>query len=207
MSVAGLEEPIVFVVDDHAAVREGVKQLVESAGLHCEVFASAKEFLERSQANGPSCVISDVRLPEMSGLDLQAELARGSRNIPVVIITGHGDIPMTVRAMKAGAVAFLTKPIPEQELLDAVFAAIEEDRAHLGAELKLRELRERYASLTDRERQILPLITAGLLNKQIAAEVDLSEVTVKVHRAKLMAKLNAKTLPDLVRMAEALNSF
>jgi len=205
MSIAGPEQPTVFVIDDHADVRDGVKQLVESVGLCCEVFTSAKEFLERRLTNGPGCLVLDVRLPGMSGLELQSQLAREPGGIPIIMLTGYGDIPMAVRAMQAGAMTFLTKPAAEQELLDAINAAIEKDRARLDAELQLRGLRERYDSLTDRERQILPLIIAGLLNKQIAAEVNLSEVTVKVHRAKLMAKLNAKSLPDLVRMAKALN--
>lgn len=204
-SIAGPGQPTVFIIDDHADVRLGVKQLVESAGLRCEAFASAKEFLERSPANRPSCLVLDIRLPEMNGLDLQSELAREPGNIPIIMVTGYGDIPMAVRAMKAGAVAFLTKPIAEQELLDAIKAAIEKDQLGLNAALKLRELREQYDNLTDRERQILPMITAGLLNKQIAGAVGLSEITVKVHRAKLMTKLNAKRLPDLVRIAKALN--
>lgn len=205
MSIAGPEQPTVFVIDDHADVRDGVKQLVESVGLRCEAFTSAKEFLERRPTNGPGCLVLDVRLPGMSGLELQSQLAREPGGIPIIMLTGYGDIPMAVRAMQAGAMTFLAKPAAEQELLDAINAAIEKDRARLDAELQLRGLRERYDSLTDRERQILPLIIAGLLNKQIAAEVNLSEVTVKVHRAKLMAKLNAKSLPDLVRMAKALN--
>ena len=205
MSIAGSEQSSVFVIDDHVDIREGLKQLVETVGLRCEIFASAKEFLERSPMNGPSCIVLDVRLPGMSGLELQDELTRRSRSIPIIMITGHGDIPMSVRAMKAGAVGFFVKPVPEQELLDAVHDAIEKDRVRLDAELSLRELRERYESLTDRERQILPFITAGLLNKQTAAEVGLSEITVKVHRAKLFAKLDAKSVPDLVRMAKALN--
>ena len=205
MSIAGPEQPTVFVIDDHADVRDGVKQLVESVGLRCEAFTSAKEFLERRLTNGPGCLVLDVRLPGMSGLELQSQLAREPGSIPIIMLTGYGDIPMAVRAMQAGAMTFLAKPAAEQELLDAINAAIEKDRARLDAELQLRGLRERYDSLTDRERQILPLIIAGLLNKQIAAEVNLSEVTVKVHRAKLMAKLNAKSLPDLVRMAKALN--
>jgi FixJ family two-component response regulator len=146
----------------------------------------------------------DVRLPNASGLDLQAELARASRNIPIIIITGYGDIPMSVRAMKAGAVAFLTKPLREQDVLDAIFAALERDRLRLAQEQKTNELQLRFETLSSREREILPLITAGLLNKQIANEVGLSEVTVKVHRSHLMAKLQAKSLPDLVRMADAL---
>lgn len=204
MGAVGISEPTVFVVDDDQFVREGLKDLVETVGLHCQVFGSAKEFLRRASDVGPSCLILDVRLPEISGLELQAQMASGARNIPTIVITGYGDIPMTVRAMKTGAVAFLTKPIREQDLLDAIYDAIETDRAHLDAELKDRELRARYEDLSAREREILPLVTAGLLNKQIAAEVGLSEVTVKVHRHKLMAKLNANRLPDLVRMADAL---
>lgn len=204
MSTPARDEPVVFVVDDSPDVREGVKALLETVGLQCKTFESPKEFLVRGPDLGPSCLILDVRLPEMSGLDVQTELARGSKNIPTIIITGHGDIPMTVRAMQAGAVSFLTKPVREQDLLDAVYTALDKDRARLDTEFRARELRTRYDSLSGREREILPLITAGLLNKQIAAEVGLSEVTVKVHRHKLMAKLNAKRLPDLVRMADEL---
>jgi FixJ family two-component response regulator len=200
----GIDEPTVFIVDDDLYVREGLKALVESVGLRCQTYGSAKEFLRTAPDVRPNCLVLDVRLPEISGLDVQAELARRSRNIPTIIITGHGDIPMTVRAMKAGAVAFLTKPVCEQELLDAIYGAIATDRARLNAESKHRDLVIRYGSLTAREGQILPLITAGLVNKQIAAEVGLSEVTVKVHRRTLMAKLNAKTVPDLVRMADKL---
>lgn len=204
MSALARDEAVVFVVDDSADVREGLKALLETVGLQCRTFDSPKDFLRHPPHAGPACLILDVRLPGISGLDVQAELGRGSRNVPIIIITGHGDIPMTVRAMQGGAVAFLTKPVREQDLLDAVYAAIEKDRAHLNADSKVRELRSRYDNLTDREREIFPLITAGLLNKQIAAEVRLSEVTVKVHRHKLMAKMNAKRLPDLVRMADEL---
>jgi FixJ family two-component response regulator len=204
MSTLARDEPVVFVVDDSADVREGLKELLESVGLRCKAFDSPKEFLQHAPDAGPTCLILDVRLPEISGLDVQTELARASINIPIIIITGHGDIPMSVRAMKAGAVEFLTKPVREQDLLDAVYGAIEKDRSRLNMELKNRELRARYDSLSAREREILPLITAGLLNKQIAAEVGLSEVTVKVHRHKLMAKLSAKRLPDLVRMVDEL---
>lgn len=204
MSAVGICEPTVFVLDDSRDVREGLKELVESVGWRCQVFGSAKEFFGRESDDGPTCLVLDVRLPDINGLDLQVELRRGSRNIPTIIITGYGDIPMTVRAMKAGAVAFLTKPVRDQDLLDAIYRAIDTDRARLDTKLKDRELHARYESLSARERQILPLVTAGLLNKQIAAEVGLSEVTVKVHRHKMMAKLNAKRLPDLVRMADAL---
>jgi FixJ family two-component response regulator len=204
MSTITRDEPVVLIVDDSAHVREGLKDLLESVGMRCKTFDSPREFFEYTPYVRPTCLILDIRLPEMSGLDVQAELARGSKNIPIIIITGHGDIPMSVLAMKAGAVEFLTKPVREQDLLDAVYGAIEKDRTLLNAELKSRELRERYDSLTARERQIVPLITAGLLNKQIAAEVNLSEVTVKVHRHKLMTKMNAKRLPDLVRMVDEL---
>lgn len=193
-----------MVVDDSADVREGLKALFESVGLECKVFESPKEFLGREPENRPSCLVLDVRLPEMSGLDVQTELARASRDIPTIVISGHGDIPMTVRAMKAGAISFLTKPLREQELLDAVYAGLAKDRERLNREARARDLRARYESLTAREREIFPLVTAGRLNKQIAAEVGLSEVTVKVHRHKLMVKLNAKSLPDLVRMADDL---
>lgn len=198
------EQPVVFVLDDSADIREGLKALFESVGLACETFESPKAFLGRAPDTGPSCLVLDVRLPGMSGLDVQAELARRFIGIPVIIITGYGDIPMSVRAMKAGAISFLTKPVNEQDLLDAVYAGIEKDRERRSKELKGRELRARYESLSVREREIFSLITAGLMNKQIAAEVALSEVTVKVYRSKLMAKLGAKSLPDLVRMADEL---
>lgn len=204
MSTIAQNEPVVLVVDDSADVREGLKALFESVGLKCKVFDSPKEFLGCAPERGPSCLVLDVRLPEMSGLEVQTELARASRDIPTIVISGYGDIPMTVQAMKAGALSFLTKPVREQELLDAVYAAIEKDRKRLSDKLKARDLRARYESLTVREREILPLITAGLLNKQIAAEVGLSEVTVKVHRHNLIVKLNANGLTDLVRMADEL---
>lgn len=206
MITIGRDKPLVFVVDDSADVREGLKELFESVGLECKVFESPIDFLRWPPESGPTCLILDVRLPEMSGLDVQTELERRARRIPTIIITGYGDIPMTVQAMRAGAVSFLTKPVREQDLLDAVYAGIEVDRERLDKESKVRDLRARYDHLTDRERQILPLITAGLLNKQIAAEVGLSEVTVKVHRRKLMTKMNARTLPDLVRMVGELGN-
>ena len=204
MSAVALETPTVFVVDDNADACEGTKTLLESVGLRCQAFRSPTEYLQRSPINGPSCLILDVRLQKESGLDLQDELAREPKGAPVIIVTAYGDIPMSVRAMKAGAVAFLTKPVQEQELLDAVFAALEQHRAKLEHEEKCDELRERVEHLSPREREVLPLVTAGLLNKQIASEMGRSEVTVKVHRHKMMAKLQAKTVPDLVRMAEAL---
>ena len=197
--------PVVFVVDDDIDVREGLRSLVELAGLRCEVFASTREFLPRKKAaDTVSCLVLDVRLPGMSGLDLPAELARTHADIPTIFITGHGDIPMAVKAMTAGAVEFLTKPVREQALLDAVGIALERDRIRRERESKLDDLRARYELLSARERKVLQLVTAGLLNKQIGGEMKLSEVTVKVHRRNLMHTLGAKSLPDLVRMAGVL---
>lgn len=198
------DKPRVFVVDDDSDVREGLKALIESVGLDCQVYGSPKEFIRRSPTHGPSCLILDVRLPKMGGLELQAELARDTTSPPTIMISGYGDIPMAVQAMKAGAVAFLTKPPREQDLLDAIFEALDRHRVRLDQEHELAELRDRFQMLTFREREIMPLITTGLMNKQIASQVGLSEITVKVHRHKLMAKLKAKSVPDLVRMADAL---
>lgn len=204
MSTVAHDEPEVSVVDDNLDIQEVLKTLFESVGLRCKVFNSPREFLARTPESGPTCLVLDVRLPEISGLDLQTELARGPRDIPIIMISGYGDIQMAVRAMRAGAISFLTKPVREQDLLDAVYAGIEKDRARLNNELKVRGLRARYESLGIREREILPLITAGWLNKQIAAQIGLSEVTVKAYRHKLTIKLNARGLPDLVRMADEL---
>lgn len=199
-------KPTVFVVDDDADVREGLRMLLESMGLGCKVFGSTKDFLQEQRPDGASCLILDVRLPGSSGLDFQIELANCHIDIPIIFMTGHGDIPMSVKAMKAGAVEFLTKPLREQDLLDAVNVALERDRAKRAQDDRLHELRARFESLSDREREVLSLVTAGLLNKQVAAEIDLSEVTVKVHRHNLMKKLGAKSVPDLVRMADLLNA-
>lgn len=205
MGASGIEEKsTVIVVDDDFEVREGLKALVESVGLDCQVYSSPNEFLQRSPTNGPTCIILDVRLPGMNGLDLQMELARDTKSPPIIVISGYGDIRMSVQAMKAGAVEFLTKPTREQDLLDAVFVALKQHRTHLEHERSFDELRSRFQNLSEREREVLPLVTAGLLNKQIAAEMSLSEVTVKVHRHKLMVKLQAKSLPELVRMADVL---
>jgi FixJ family two-component response regulator len=203
---AKTSEASVFVVDDNVEVCEGIKALVESAGLGCETFQSCTQFLKRDLGKGPHCLILDVRLPEMSGLDFQRQLTNSGRTIPTIMITGHGDIAMSVRAMKTGAVEFLTKPLREQDVLDAVYAALNLHRAQLAAEERLQELRTRYQTLSNREREIMPLVTAGLLNKQIAAEIGLSEITVKVHRHNLIRKLHAKSLPELVRMADLLQS-
>jgi FixJ family two-component response regulator len=195
-------KPIVFVVDDDASVREALKSLIRSVGLQVELFDSAHEFLQRKRPDGPSCLVLDIRLPGIGGLDFQRKLAEANVPIPIIFITGHGDIPMSVRAMKAGAVEFLTKPFRDQDLLDAIQVALERDRARRQRESEIAILRERFESLTPRERDVLPLVVSGLLNKEIAAEIGTSETTVKVHRGQLMRKLGARSLPELVRMAE-----
>jgi RNA polymerase sigma factor (sigma-70 family) len=197
-------EQTVYVVDDDADVREGVSALLQSVGLKAVALSSAAEFLTHKRSEGPSCLVLDVRLPGLSGLDFQAELAKAQSDIPIIFITGHGDIPMTVKAMKAGAVEFLTKPLREQDLLDAVRIGLERDRARREQQMQSLSLRSRYEALSDRERQVMSLVCAGLMNKQVAAEIGLSEVTVKVHRHNLMKKLNARSFADLVRMAETL---
>jgi len=194
--------PIVFVVDDDPSVRRAIKRLVGSVGLEVEPFESAQEFLRSKRPDAPSCLVLDIRLPGISGLDFQRELAQANIHIPIIFITAHGDIPMTVRAMKAGAVEFLTKPFRDQDLLDAIQFALERDRARRQQEAEIAVLRERFESLTSREREVLPLVVSGLLNKQIAAEIGTSETTVKVHRGQLMRKMGADSLADLVRMAE-----
>jgi len=199
-----MTEPIVFIVDDDQDVRNGLSALLQSVGLKCESFGSAPDFLRRKPPDGECCLILDVRLPGASGLDFQAELARSHVNIPIIFITGHGDIPMSVRAMKAGAVEFLTKPVREQDLLDAVNVALERDRTRRTQDEATQELRTRFQSLTPREQEVMALVTAGLMNKQAAAEIGVSEVTVKVHRHNVMQKLGAKSLADLVRIADAL---
>ena len=194
--------PIVFVVDDDPSVRRAIKRLIGSVGLQVELFGSAQEFLQAKRPDVPACLVLDIRLPGKSGLDFQRELAEANIRIPIIFITAHGDIPMTVRAMKAGAVEFLTKPFRDQDLLEAVQLALERDRAKRQQEAETAALRERYESLTPREREVLPLVVSGLLNKQIAAEIGTSETTAKVHRSQLMRKMGAESLADLVRMAE-----
>ena len=198
------EAPIVYVVDDDADVRDGLIALFESVGLRCEAFSLATQFLTRKAPEVVSCLVLDVRLPGLSGLDVQAQLAEAEISIPVVFITGHGDIPMTVKAMKAGAVEFLTKPFREQELLDAVRAALQRDRIRRDREDEIRDLRTRFDTLSAREREIVALVTAGLMNKQAAAKLGVSEVTVKVHRHNAMQKLGARSVADLVRIADTL---
>jgi FixJ family two-component response regulator len=196
--------PVVFVVDDDPSVRRAIKRLVESVGLQVELFGSAQEFLQSNRRDVPSCLVLDIRLPRISGLDFQRELADTDIHIPVIFITAHGDIPMTVRAMKAGAVEFLTKPFRDQDLLDAIQHALERDNSRRVLDAEVAKLRERYESLTSREREVLSLVVSGLPNKQIAAEIGTSEATVKVHRSQLMRKLGAESLAELVRMSEKL---
>ena len=194
--------PVVFVVDDDPSVRRAIKRLVESVGLQVELFGSAQEFLRAERPNAPSCLVLDIRLPGISGLDFQRELADANIHIPIIFITAHGDIPMTVRAMKAGAVEFLTKPFRDQDLLDAIHFALNRDRARRLLEIEVAKLRERYESLTPREREVLPWVVSGLLSKQIADAIGATEATVKVHRSQLMRKMGANSVADLVRMAE-----
>jgi RNA polymerase sigma factor (sigma-70 family) len=195
-------ESIVFVIDDDASVRDALRSLIRSVGLEVELFASAQEFLKRKPSETLSCLILDIRLPGISGLDFQRRLAATGVHTPIVFITGHGDIPMSVRAMKQGAVEFLTKPFRDQDLLDAIQVALERDRVRRQREAKTAMLKERLGLLTPRERQVLPLVVAGLPNKQIAAQIGTSETTVKVHRSQLIRKMGAQSLADLVRMAE-----
>jgi FixJ family two-component response regulator len=202
--MSALDVPTVFVIDDDAGVRRAIRDLLESIGLRCESFPSAQEFLSSERADDPSCLVLDVRLPGISGLDLQHELGRAGRKIPIIFITGHADVPMTVRAMKSGAVEFLTKPFRDQELLDAVQRSLTRDRTIRLKQKELVELQERYAKLTLREREVMDLVVSGMLNKQIAAELSASETTIKIHRGHVMHKMQANSLPDLVRMADKL---
>ena len=194
--------PIVFVVDDDPSVRRSIKCLIGTVGLQVELFGSAQEFLASRRPNVPSCLVLDIRLPGISGLALQRQLAEANVQIPIIFITAHSDVPMTVRAMKAGAVEFLTKPFREQDLLDAIQLALERDRIRRQHEAEIAVLRERFESLTPREREVLPWVVSGLLSKQIADAIGTSEGSVKVHRSQLMRKMAADSVADLVRMAE-----
>jgi FixJ family two-component response regulator len=197
-------QPVVFVVDDDESIRRSLKSLIRSVGLEVETFGSASEFLAQKLPNAPSCLILDVRLPGLSGLDFQAELAKSNNTMPIIFITGHGDIPMTVKAMKGGAVEFLTKPFRHQDLLDAVQFGLEKAKAIYERERVASELREKFAKLTPREQEVMAWVTGGLLNKQVAAEIGVTEITVKVHRANVTRKMGARSLAELVRMADAL---
>jgi FixJ family two-component response regulator len=198
------EEPIVFVIDDDASVREALRSLFRSVGLRVEVFGSTSEFLQSEIPEVPGCLILDIRLPRVSGLEFQTDLAKAGVLIPIIFMTGHGDIPMSVKAMKAGAVDFLTKPFRDQDMLDAVAMAIERDRKRRVDAKAVSALQDLFAILTPREREVLALVAAGLMNKQIAAEIGIAEITVKIHRKNVMRKMGAKSLADLVRLAEML---
>ena len=201
---ASVEEPIVFIIDDDPSMRRALTNLFQSVGLKVEAFGSAQDMLQSKLPDVPSCLVLDVRLPGLSGLDLQADLAKANTHIPIIFITGHGDIPMTVRAMKGGAVDFLTKPFRDQDMLDAVVAAIERDRKRREAERTVANVRSLFETLTPREREVLALVASGLMNKQIAAELGLAEITVKIYRGQLMRKMGARALADLIRMTETL---
>jgi FixJ family two-component response regulator len=200
-------KPIVFVVDDDSSVREALSSLIRSIDLSVETFSSAREFLQHKRPDIPACLVLDVRLPGLSGLDLQRELATPKNDIPIIFITGHGDVPMTVRAMKAGAVEFLTKPFRDQELLDAIQQAIERDRELLKRRSETAMLNALYQTLTPREREVMGLVVRGLLNKQIAGELGTSEITVKIQRGQAMKKMKAQSVPGLVRISEKLGHF
>lgn len=198
------DQPIVFVVDDDASMRRALTNLFESVGLKVEAFGSAPQLLQAKPPQAPSCLVLDIRLPGASGLDLQSDLAKANIHTPIIFITGHADIPMTVRAMKGGAIDFLTKPVRDQDILDAVQAAIERDRKRRDLNKTVSDVRSRFESLSSRERDVLALVTSGLMNKQVAAQLGLAEITVKIYRGHIMRKMGAKSLADLVRMSEAL---
>ncbi|HET6930561.1 MAG TPA: response regulator transcription factor [Candidatus Acidoferrum sp.] len=196
--------PTVFIIDDDRGMRQSIQDLVESVGLRAESFATGGEFLKRKPTNDPSCLVLDVRLPQMSGLDFQRQLAETGMRIPIIFVTAHGDVPMSVRALKSGAVEFLTKPFRDQDLLDAIQQALERDRAERDRQAEAHDLRERYGTLTAREQQVMTLVVSGMLNKQIASEIGASEATVKIHRGNVMRKMQAGSVVDLVRTSDKL---
>jgi len=200
-----IAQPTVIVVDDDPGIRESVESLLRSVGLQVRALASVPEFLEKGRPEGPACLVLDVRLPGRSGLDFQRELAAANIHVPIIFITGYGDIPMTVQAIKGGAIEFLTKPFRDQDLLDAIQLGLARDRAWLESENAIAALRARFETLTPREREVMALVVTGRLNKQIAYEIGISEITVKVHRGQVMRKMEAASLPDLARMADKLN--
>jgi FixJ family two-component response regulator len=196
--------PTVFIIDDDKGMRQAIEDLVESVGLRAETFASGEEFLSRRHISGPSCLVLDVRLPQMSGLDFQRRLAETGMQIPIIFVTAHGDIPMSVRALKSGAVEFLTKPFRDQDLLDAIQQALQRDGVAQKEQAEIHDLQERYRGLTAREQEVMTLVVSGMLNKRIASEIGASEATVKVHRGHVMQKMQAGSVVDLVRMADKL---
>jgi FixJ family two-component response regulator len=204
MTTAAEPLPTVFIIDDDASLRTALSSLFRSVGLQVKALASAPEFLQMRLPEGPTCLVLDVRLPGLSGLDFQAELNKANIQIPIIFMTGHGDIPMTVQAMKAGAVEFLPKPFRDQDMLDAVQVGLEQDRKRRKSASDTSKLKSNFDSLTPREQEIMAFVTAGLMNKQIAGEIGVSEITVKVHRGNVMRKMDAKSLAELVRMADAL---